>query len=85
MYYEFIYEKGVHRIHNGTMQITKSPESGNYIPELCIGYLKARAVHTAWHWIGTIYEVITSMDIDKSKWREKRRNITEDWRSRVVF
>ena len=40
-------------------------------------YLEARVVHTAWHWIRTIYEVMTSTDIDKSKWREKRRNIME--------
>ena len=27
LYYEIIYEKGVHRIHNGTMKITKSVEN----------------------------------------------------------
>ena len=47
MYYEFIYKKGVHRICNGTMKVTKSPESGNYILELHIGYLEAGVVHTA--------------------------------------
>ena len=34
---------------------------------LCIRYLEARVVHTAWHWIGAMYKVGTSMDIDKSK------------------
>ena len=48
-------------------------------------YSEARVVHTAWHWIGAMYEARTSMDIDKSKWREKRRNIMEVWRSRVAF
>ena len=80
-----MYEKGVHRICNGTMKITKSPESGNYILGLHTRYLEARAVHTAWHWIGTMYKAITSMDINKSKWREKRRNIMEVWRSGVAF
>ena len=75
MYYEIIYKKGVHRIHNRTMKITKSPELDNYILGLCTRFLEARAVHTAWHWIGTMYEAITSTDIDTSKWREKRRNI----------
>ena len=48
-------------------------------------YLEARAVHTAWHWIGAMYEVRTSTDIDKEKQGEKRRNVTEVWRSRVAF
>ena len=85
MYYEFRYKKGVHRICNGTIKITKSLESGNYILGLCTWYLEARVVHTAWHWIRTMYEAITSMDIDKSKWRGKRRNMMEIWRSGVVF
>ena len=38
-------------------------------------------MHIAWHWIRTMYEVITSTHIDQSKWREKRRNVTEVQRS----
>ena len=46
------------------------------MPGLHTRYLEARAVHTAWHW---------SMNIDKSEWREKRRNVTEVQRSGVAF
>ena len=86
MYYEIIYEEELHRMHNREMELTKGPESGNYISGLHIRYLEAGGVvHTAWHWIGAIYEVKTSIDIDKSKWRDEGRNIMEVQRSRVVF
>ena len=32
--------------------------------ELCTGYLEAGVIHIAWHWIGVIYKVRTSTDID---------------------
>ena len=57
MYYEFRYKKGVHRICNGTIKITKSLESGNYILGLHTGYLEAGVVHTAKHRIGAMYKV----------------------------
>ena len=52
---------------------------------LCTRYSEAGVVHTAWHWIRAMYEVRTSMDIDKLKWRNKRRNVMEVWRSGVAF
>ena len=55
------------------------------MPGLHTRYLEARAVHTAWHWIGAMYEARTSMDIDIEKWRCEERNIVEVWRSGVVF
>ena len=55
------------------------------MPGLCTRYLEVRVVHTAWHWIGAMYKVRTSTDIDKEKWRGKERNVMEVWRSRVVF
>ena len=73
------------RIYNGETELTKGPESGNYIPGLHTGYSEVGVVHMAIHWIGAMYQVITSIDIDKSKWRDKGKNIVEVQRSRVAF
>ena len=75
MYYEIIYEEELHRMHNREMELTKGPESGNYIPGL----------HTSIHWIEAMYKAIISTDIDKSKCRDKGKNIVEVQRSRVAF
>ena len=55
------------------------------MPGLYTGYLEAGVVHTAWHWIGAMYEARTTTDIDIEKWRGKERNVAEVWRSGVAF
>ena len=49
------------------------------------GCSEAGAVHTAWHWIGAMYEARTSMDVDIKKWRGKERTVVEIQRSGVAF
>ena len=57
LHYRIIYEGEPHRICNGEIELTKSPESGNYILRLHTGYSEAGAVHTAEYRIGAMYEV----------------------------
>ena len=47
--------------------LLKVQRMDNQMLGLCTRYSEAGVVHTAWHWIGAMYEVRASMDIDKSK------------------
>ena len=47
--------------------LLKVQRMDNQMLGLCTGYSEARAVHTAWHWIGAMYEARASTNIDKSK------------------